>query len=274
MISLGSSCSAAAGAFGFEGDLHPLPVTLVEVVELVEVPEEPVLQGEPGVTFFAGDVGVGDGGRLAFFDRACGTPWRRRRCHRAPALRGSGTSLRQPGDVRGGRRVSAPWSAGRPRRRAAAPPTGCRARCRRRSAGTAPRRCRRAGRSLSQLGDRDVLLRQFFGGGRRGGEADLGRRLALEVVARFVRLRAVRRPRRQREQQRRDQDEQARAASRGPKYQRGAPPASAQARSPWSVRPLRRRRARPRGLRLLRLCRSGMNFSAMTKAIASAIAIP
>ena len=69
MISLGSSSSAAAVVSDFEGDLHPLPVALVEVVELVEVPEEPVLEGEAGVVRFAGDVGVGDGRRLAFLDQ-------------------------------------------------------------------------------------------------------------------------------------------------------------------------------------------------------------
>ena len=50
----------------FEADLHPLPVALVEVVELVEVPEEPVLQDEAGVARFAGDVGVGGDRRPVF----------------------------------------------------------------------------------------------------------------------------------------------------------------------------------------------------------------
>jgi hypothetical protein len=45
---------------GVESELHPLPVALVEVVELVEVPEEPVLQSETEVAGFAGDVGIGD----------------------------------------------------------------------------------------------------------------------------------------------------------------------------------------------------------------------
>jgi|GEM_PF-3823112 len=31
-----------------EDDLHPLPIALVQVVELIEVPEEPVLDGESG----------------------------------------------------------------------------------------------------------------------------------------------------------------------------------------------------------------------------------
>jgi hypothetical protein len=38
----------------------------VQVVELVEVPEEPVLDGEPGGSLLSRDVGVGDRGRLAF----------------------------------------------------------------------------------------------------------------------------------------------------------------------------------------------------------------
>ena len=45
---------------GLEGELHPLPVALVEIVELVEVPEEPELQNEARVAGLAGDVGVSD----------------------------------------------------------------------------------------------------------------------------------------------------------------------------------------------------------------------
>jgi hypothetical protein len=56
------------GGVRFEGQLHPLPVALVEVVELVEVPEEPVLQGEAVVVRFAGDMGVGDR-RCLFFQQ-------------------------------------------------------------------------------------------------------------------------------------------------------------------------------------------------------------
>jgi len=52
-------------AVGVEGDLHSLPVALVHVVELVEVVEEEVLHDEPGVARLRGDVGVGEGGRLA-----------------------------------------------------------------------------------------------------------------------------------------------------------------------------------------------------------------
>ncbi len=50
----------------FEGDLHPLPVALVHVVELVEVPEEPVLDRQAGMADLMGDVRVGDRGSLAF----------------------------------------------------------------------------------------------------------------------------------------------------------------------------------------------------------------
>ena len=38
--------SACARGVGVEGDLHALPVALVDVVELVEVVEEPVLDDE------------------------------------------------------------------------------------------------------------------------------------------------------------------------------------------------------------------------------------
>ena len=47
------------GGLGVEGDLHPLPVALVHVVELVEVPVEPVLDDEPGLALLASDVRIG-----------------------------------------------------------------------------------------------------------------------------------------------------------------------------------------------------------------------
>ena len=54
---------------GLEAELHPLPVALVEVVELVEVPVEPELEGKTVVVRFAGDVGIGDRRRLAFLQQ-------------------------------------------------------------------------------------------------------------------------------------------------------------------------------------------------------------
>ena len=53
------------GRVRVERDLHPLPVALVDVVELVEVVEEPVLDDQARVARLGGDVRVGDRGRLA-----------------------------------------------------------------------------------------------------------------------------------------------------------------------------------------------------------------
>ena len=46
-----------------EGDLHPLPVALMDIVELVEVVEEEVLDDQARVARLGGDVGIGDRGR-------------------------------------------------------------------------------------------------------------------------------------------------------------------------------------------------------------------
>ena len=53
------------GVGPLKGDLHSLPITLVNVVELVEVPKKPVLHDKSRMADLAGDVGVGDGRRLA-----------------------------------------------------------------------------------------------------------------------------------------------------------------------------------------------------------------
>ncbi len=44
--------------FGIESDLHAFPVAFVQIVELVEVPEEPVLEGDSPLARFPRDVGV------------------------------------------------------------------------------------------------------------------------------------------------------------------------------------------------------------------------
>ncbi len=56
-------------AAGVEDDLHPLPVRLVDVVELVEVVVEPVLDGELLGARLAANVGVDDRRRLAGGDQ-------------------------------------------------------------------------------------------------------------------------------------------------------------------------------------------------------------
>ncbi len=58
------------GARRVEDDLHPLPVGLVHVVELVEVVVEPVLDDELLLAWHAADVGVGDRRRVAVGDQA------------------------------------------------------------------------------------------------------------------------------------------------------------------------------------------------------------
>ena len=105
MISLGSSSSASGGVFGFEGELHPLPVALVQVVELVEVPEEPVLQDEPGVVRFAGDVGVGDRRRLAFLQQLLEGAGVDAGVAERLAFEVEVLAVAQAGDVGGGRRL-------------------------------------------------------------------------------------------------------------------------------------------------------------------------
>ena len=105
MISLGSSRSAARRRFRFEAELHPLPVALVEVVELVEVPEEPVLQDEPGVVRFAGDVGVDDRRRLAFLDQLLEGPGVDAGVAERLAFEVEVVAVGEAGDVGGGRRL-------------------------------------------------------------------------------------------------------------------------------------------------------------------------
>ena len=95
------------GRVGVEGDLHPLPVALMDVVELVEVVEEPVLHDQARVARLGGDVGVGDRGRLAV------VPQRLEVLRVAAALGAFDVEriarqvevvvVTQPGDVRGSR---------------------------------------------------------------------------------------------------------------------------------------------------------------------------
>src|ERR1700730_16726036 len=41
-----------------KGELHPLPVAFMQIVEVVEVVEEPILQRESSTPWFARDVGI------------------------------------------------------------------------------------------------------------------------------------------------------------------------------------------------------------------------
>ena len=164
MISLGSSCSAAAGVSASKVICMPSQSPSWRSLNWLKYQKNQYWRANPEWPFFAGDVGVGDGGRLAFFEQLlerlgvdAGV------AERAP-FEVQVPVAAQPGDVLRGRRLAD--------RRASLPfgdvlqhhRRGCRARCRRWSAGTARPTCRRAGRSsLRSSAIGTYFSREFFG---------------------------------------------------------------------------------------------------------------